>query len=187
MIANRTLNVIRQRRSIRSYRDEQITDDELRAVLQAGLYAPNAGDQAWHFTVVQNRGLLGRLNVAKQVATQMGIPGLMDLAADEGYNCIHGAPTLIIVSGDEQAPMPLDADCAAATQNMLIAAESIGLGSCWIFYVQLAFHSPQGPELRQALRIPGGYKPHYSAAFGYRKDSVPEAPDRKPNLVTIIA
>ncbi|MFB3764978.1 MAG: nitroreductase family protein [Methanotrichaceae archaeon] len=39
---------------MRSYKDEQIKDDELQVVLEAGMYAPNAGDQAWHFTVVQN-------------------------------------------------------------------------------------------------------------------------------------
>lgn len=64
MITSETLKIIKQRRSIRSYKDEQIKDEELQAVLEAGLYAPNAGGQAWHFTVVQNKGLLERLNHA---------------------------------------------------------------------------------------------------------------------------
>lgn len=58
MISNETLKIIKQRRSNRNFKDEQITDEELQAVLEAGLYAPNAGDEAWHFTVVQNRELL---------------------------------------------------------------------------------------------------------------------------------
>lgn len=82
--------------------------------------------------------------------------------------------------------MPLDADCAAATQNLLLAAESIGLGSCWIFFVLLAFHSPQGAELRKELKIPEGYKPYYSAVFGYKKAGAVKAADRKPNLITYI-
>lgn len=187
MIVNETIKIIKQRRSIRSYKNEQISEEELRAVLEAGLYAPNAGDQAWHFTVVQNKELLNRLNLAaKEAAKQMGIPGLRELGDDEKFNCLYGAPTLIIVSGNEQAPMPLDADCAAATQNLLLAAESIGLGTCWIFFVLLAFRSPRGSELRKELKIPDGYKPYYSAVFGYKNAETIKAPDRKPNLITYI-
>jgi nitroreductase len=187
MISNETLKIIKQRRSIRSYKDEQIKDEELQTVLEAGQYAPNAGGQAWHFTVVQNRELLDRLNLAaKEAARQTTMEGLRALGNNEKFNCLYGAPTLIIVSGNEQAPMPLDADCAAATQNLLLAAESIGLGSCWIFFVLLAFQSPQGSELRKELKIPEGYKLYDAAALGYKKARAAKAVDRKPNLVTYI-
>ena len=74
MIINETLKIIKQRRSIRSFKDEQIKEEELQAVLEAGLYAPNAGDQAWHFTVIQNKELLDRLNfAAKEAAKQLNI------------------------------------------------------------------------------------------------------------------
>ncbi len=187
MIVNETLKIIKQRRSIRSFKDEQIKEEELQAVLEAGLYAPNAGDQAWYFTVVQNKELLDRLNIAaKEAAKQHEFEHLKELGYNENFNCLYGAPTLVIVSGNEHAPVPLDADCAAATQNLLLAAESIGLGSCWIFFVLLAFDSPQGLELRKELKMSEGYKPYYSAVFGYKKDTVVYVPDRKPNLITYI-
>ena len=187
MIVNETLRVIKQRRSIRGFNDEQIKEEELQAVLEAGLYAPNAGDQAWHFTVIQNKELLERLNLAaKEAAKEMNIGHLRELGNDEKFNCLYSAPTLIIVSGNEQAPMPLDADCAAATQNLLLAAESIGLGSCWIFFVLLAFNSSQGSELRKALNIPVGYKPYSSTVLGYKKVATVNVPDRKPNLISYI-
>lgn len=188
MIVNETLKIIKQRRSIRSFKNEQIKEEELQAVLEAGLYAPNAGGQAWHFTVIQNRELLGKLNLAaKEVAKQMDFEPLRKIGNNEKFNCLYGAPTLIIISGNEQeAHQPLEADCAAATQNMLLAAESIGLGSCWILIVLLAFKSPQGSELRKELKIPEGYKPYDSAVFGYKKDAVVNVPDRKPNLITYI-
>jgi len=187
MIDNETIRIIKQRRSIRSYKDEQIKDEELKAVLESALYAPNAGDQAWHFIVVQNKDLLDRLNLAaKEAAMQHEFEDLRDLGKDEQFNCLYGAPTLVIVSGDEQAPIPLEADCATATQNLLLAAESIGLGTCWIFFVLLALYSPQGSELRKELKIPEGYKPYYSAVLGYKKEAAPKAPDRKPNLITYI-
>ena len=187
MVVNETLKVIKQRRSIRSFKDEQIKEEELQAVLEAGLFAPNAGNQAWHFTVIQNRKLLDRLNsAAKEAAKEMNIGQLSALGNNEKFNCLYGAPTLIIVSGNEQAPMPLDADCAAATQNLLLAAESIGMGSCWIFFVLLAFNSPQASELRKALKIPEGYKPYSSAVIGYKRVSTVNVPDRKPSLITYI-
>jgi nitroreductase len=187
MIVNETLKNIKRRRSIRSYLDVQIKDEELQAVLDAGMHAPNAGDQAWHFTVVQDRGLLDRLNLAaKEAARQMNMEPLKALWSDEKYDCLYGAPTLVIVSGDGEAPMPLDADCAAATQNMLIAAESAGLGSCWIFFVLMAFFTPQGSELRNELQLPNGYKPYASAVFGYGKGAPGGIPERKPGLVTYV-
>lgn len=187
MISNQTVDVIRRRRSIRSFRDQQISEEEVQVVVEAGLYAPNAGDQAWHFTIVQNRELLIRLNsAAKTASTGMGIPHLSELGSDAQFDCLYGAPTLIIVSADERSPIPLDIDCAAATENMLLAAESLGLGSCWIFFVLLAFDSADGPELRRALSLPEHYKPRCAAVFGYKQGLDPVAPARRPNLVTYV-
>lgn len=187
MITNETLTTIKKRRSIRSYKEDQIREEELNAILDAGLYAPNAGNQAWHFTVVQNKKLLHRLNyLAKEAAKQMEITHLRDLGNNENFNCLYNAPTLIIVSGNELSPIPLEADCAAATQNMLIAAESLGIGSCWIFFVLLAFYSQPGSELTKELMIPEGYKPFYAALFGYKNEETDNMPDRKPNLITFI-
>jgi nitroreductase len=187
MVTNETLKIIKQRRSIRSYQAEQIQDEELQAVLEAGLYAPNAGGQAWHFTVVQNKALLGRLNLAaKESARQMGMEHLKALGNNEKFDCLYGAPTLIIVSGNERSPVPLDADCAAAVENMLIAAESLGIGSCWIFFVLMAFMSSQGDELRKELKIPEGYRPYDAAVFGYGNGLAPKAEDRKSDLITYI-
>lgn len=187
MIVNETLKIIKQRRSIRSFKDEQIKEEELQAVLEAGLYAPNAGGQAWHFTVIQNKELLDRLNIAaKEAAKQHDFEHLKELGNNENFNCLYGAPTLVIISGNELAPIPLDADCAATTQNLLLAAESIGLGSCWIFFVLLAFYSPQGPELQKELKIPEGYKPYDSAVLGYKKEKIIYIPNRKSNLITYV-
>lgn len=182
-----TLKIIKQRRSTRSFKEEQIKEEELQAVLEAGLYAPSAGNQqAWHFTVIQNRELLDRLNLAaKEAAKQLDNEHIRKMVNNEKFNIFYGAPTLILISGDEQA-MLIEADCAAANQNLLIAAEAMGLGSCWINFVIFAFNSPNGPEFRRELGIPDGYKPYCSAALGYKKVAAVNAPDRKPNLVTYI-
>ena len=182
---NDTLAVIRRRRSVRSYTASQITDDDLDAVVEASLYAPNAGGQAWHFAVVQNRELLTELNAAARAVAKHAGGFLAALAADETYDCLHGAPTLIVVSGDEQSPSP-QVDCAAATENMLIAAESLGLGACWLFFITLAFGSPRAAELRQALEIPEGYRPYAAAVLGHQSGDAADASSRKANIVSYI-
>lgn len=187
MSVNETLQTIKQRRSTRGFKEEQIKEEELEAVLEAGLYAPSAGNQqAWHLTVIQDRELLDRLNfAAKEAAKQLDNEHIKKMVNNEKFNIFYGAPTLILVSGDEQA-MLIEADCAAASQNLLLAAEAIGLGSCWINMVLFAFDSPHGSELRKELKIPEGYKPFYSAALGYKKVAAVNAPARKPNLITYI-
>lgn len=186
MIMNETLKTIKQRRSIRSFKDEQIKEEELQAVLEAGLCAPSAANQAWHFTVIQNKELLDRLNrEAKKAAALLGIEHLTELGSNEHFNCLYGAPTLILVSGDEQQPS-IQAECAAATQNLLLAAESIGLGACWIYFVIIAFFPSENVELLKELGIPEGYKPYQSVVLGYKNDTVVHVADRKPNLITYI-
>jgi hypothetical protein len=60
------------------------------------------------------------------------------------------------------------------------------LGSCWIIFVTMAFLSLQGGELRQALRIPEGYKSCFSAAYGYPAEAAPAPPPYDPGVVTVI-
>ncbi len=185
MLSNDTLRTIKNRRSTRDFKEEQINDDELQAVLEAGMYAPNAGDrQAWHFTVIQNPELISWLNrEAKENAKQ--VEHLREMANNESLNIFYGAPTVILVSGEANA-IVIESDCAAATQNMLLAAESLGLGSCWIDFVMLAFTGPKTNEYLQELGVPEGYKPYASVALGYKRSEGNSAATRKVNLVNYI-
>ncbi len=172
------LQVIKERRSIREYKPEQIAEEALQAVLEAGTYAANAGMQPWHFTVIQNPQVLDRLmKAAKTNAQYMGQDHLRALGENEDFNCLYGAPTLVIVSAPEGS-VTSEQDCAAATQNMLVAAHAAGLGSCWIFFILLAFYAPDADALKKELGIPEGYRPYTSVALGYA-DEAPEAAPRK--------
>ncbi|MFQ7119260.1 MAG: nitroreductase family protein [Intestinibacter sp.] len=76
-------------------------------------------------------------------------------------------------------------DCSAATQNMLIAAESLNIGSCWVELVSLAFMGPQAKELRDKLNLPEGYTPLHCVLLGY-KDMEGKTAPRKENAVQYI-
>lgn len=187
MAANPTLDIILRRRSVRSYRPDPIRAQDLQAILLAGQYAPHAGDQQWHFTAVCNRQLLARLNdAAKEAARTSEIPWLRELGCNEEFDCLYGAPMLVIVSYDTASPIPLDADCYAAAENMLLAAESLDLGSCWVYFVLPAFSSALGEQLRVELRIPEGYNPCVAAVMGHKAGESSAAPPRKGGCVTIL-
>lgn len=187
MIKNETLSVIKNRRSIRAYKEEQITDEELQAVLEAGLYAPSAmNQQCWHFTILQNKEIMDEISKsAKLVAKTFENEHLQKLANNEKFHIYYGAPTVIIISGEEKALMS-DVDCAAATENMLLAAEAIELGACWINFTRFAFASDKGEHYRKTLAIPEGYSPFYSITLGYKKVETLNAPPRKENIVNYV-
>jgi Nitroreductase len=182
---NEVLEAIRNRRSVRRYKEEQISDKELDQILEAGLYAPSAhNDQSWHFTVIQNNELLAKMNAAaKEGMAKSDIDWMRNMASRPGFEVTYNAPTLIVVSGRKDA-MHFEVDCAAAIENMLLAAESLGIGSVWLglmrFYYVL-------PEARETLGIPDGYEPFYAVSFGYKGEEYkPVAPPRIEGAVNYI-
>jgi nitroreductase len=181
---NETIQTILSRRSVRAYTDRQLSQQDLDLILEAGRYAPTAHNgQPWHFTVVQDARMMDEINAK--------IKAVMALADDEWLSAMgknpeahitYHAPTVIFVSAKEDA-MGFQTDTCAAVQNMMLAAESLGIGSVWVgllwFYMRLE-------ETPATLRLPEGYLPAHAAAFGYAKGPRLPAPIRNPNVVTYI-
>lgn len=185
-MTNDVLTTIRRRRSTRAFLPGQIGPEELAAIVEAGRYAPNGGGEAWHFTVIQNPEVLERLNrLAKQHAATCGLPWLEELGNSDGFHSTYHAPTVVLVSGDPRGYCA-ESDTAGATQTLLLAAESLGIASCWGYFVTQAFLTAEGEALRAALQIPEGYRVYTSVLLGYRAGEPAEAPARKPGTVTYI-
>jgi nitroreductase len=188
LMKNETLEIILNRRSARKFRDEQIGSDSLETIIQAGLFAPSAmNQQSWHFTVIQNKEILDEINTrSKKYSQSSGIPYLVEKTAPDAFHVFYHAPTVIVVSGSKESYSPL-VDCAAAIQNMLIAAESLGISTCWIGIPRHFFNSEEGKEYIKKLEIPEGYEANYCVALGYRVANNPAAaPGRKDNSVNYI-
>ena len=181
-----TMKTILGRRSIRAYLPEQIKDEELNVILEAAKYAPNGrGTQNWHFSVVQKQETLQVINEACRMGMlHSGEKFLEERAKAENFSIFYHAPTLIVVSGDEKDLTPLQ-NCSLAMGNMFLAAESVGIGSCWIHAVAMALNAEQSGDLRKSLGIPDGYRVCASGAFGYKAESPQPAP-RKEGTVTMI-
>jgi nitroreductase len=184
---NEALRVIKNRRSIRQYKEEQISDAQLQEILDAALLAPNAMNmQVWHFTVIQDRGLLERIvGIVKGNLLNSGIEFLAKRASTPGYNTFYSAPTVIMISGSEKAPF-IQVDCGAAAQNIALAAESLDIGSCVMTSPAFLFASPEGNDLKEELGIPDGYVHVCTVALGYKGSEHPLAPPRKQDVVNYL-
>lgn len=184
---NETLKVIKTRRSTRKFKEEQIKDTELQPIIEAGLYAPSGhNQQSWNFTVIQNKEIIDELNVqAKEVAKSFPDEMIQKMANNDKFHIFYGAPTVIVISGKDDAMTP-QADCGAATQNMLLAAESLDIGGCWNGFVGFLFNSKKGIEYKEKLDISEGFTPYYAVALGYKDVKLSNAPERRENTVQYI-
>lgn len=190
---NAVLECIRARRSTRDFLPRQIEPEQLDALLEAAIWAPSGGNnQSWLFTAIQNKELLLRLNELIRTGFQSYIPdddypgkhGVKGAARREDYNFYFHAPTLIVASnkpGYENAM----ADCALALENIFLAAESLGLGSCYINQLHWLRDDAGVREFLFTLGIPKEHTICSSAAIGYIGKPSP-APARKENTIRVV-
>lgn len=135
------LQIIKTRRSVRKYRNSQIKDSELDAIIQAGRYAPSGGNnQKCHLLVVQNKEVLDKLKaLACQEFSEMelaedtykSLAGAIKASKKGNYDFTYGAPTIIIVANEKKYGNAM-ADSACLLENMMIAAHALSLGTCWL-------------------------------------------------------
>lgn len=171
---NETLENIRNRRSIRQFKTEQISDEALKAVLDAGTYAPTSrGMQAPYIIAIQNESLKNKL--AKLNARIMGT----------NSNPYYDAPTYILVLAHSDARYPVH-DGSCVLENMMIAAQSVGLGSCWIHREKEMFETEEGKSLLREMGLSEDMIGIGALAIGYPDGAPSPAKPRKPDYYRIL-
>lgn len=170
---NEKLQVFHQRRSVREFTPKPISDETLRLLLECATRAPTGGNlQPWEFVIVRDPDV-------KAALVNATYTGYSD-DAREPQTWIGQAPVVVVVcvnplatlarygeSGTEVALM----DCAAATENLLLAASALDVGACWV-----AGFRPQ--EVKEALGLPQGVRPLALVPIG----KPAQCPDPKPRL-----
>lgn len=163
---------LKGRRSVRGYKDEQIKDEELNAILEAGEYAATGmGKQSPIMIVVQDKETISKLS--KMNAKIMG---------NENVDPFYGAPTVVIVLADKNRPTCVE-DGSLVIGNLMNAAYGLGVGSCWIHRAKEEFESEEGKALLKKLGIEGDYEGIGHCVLGYRADEKPVPAPRKENRV----
>lgn len=165
---NDTIKTIMERRSTRRFKPEQLSDEQIAAIIKCGLAAPSAmNTQGWHFTVIQNTHLIDWMNdQIKTVLPEAGRQRMLSLYdGDENFSVFYGAPTVVIVSGTE-GDSYTDVNCGIATENMCLAAHSLDIASCIIGLAKLLFSTEKADEYIKELKIPSGFRPLHAVCFG---------------------
>jgi len=166
------LEVLKNRRAIRKFKSEQITEEQLNAVLEAGTFAPTGGGtQGVQIIAVQNPE-----NVAKVDALNAKVIG------KEGVHPYYGAPTIILILETPEC-FTHELDGAAVCTNMVNAAYAVGLGSCWIHRCKQMFEMEEGKELLKEWGLPENLTGVASIALGYADCPHPDPKPRKEGYV----
>lgn len=167
------LTVLKERRSIRKFKPQQITDEELNAVLEAGAYSPSSKNrQPVVVVAVQNKNDIAQL-------TRMN-------AAVWGRDTdpYYGAPAILVVLCKADSSSPVEDGSAAATY-LLTAAHAVGLGGCWINRERQMFESEEGKALLQKWGLEDDYLGIAACSIGYIEGENPTPPARKGLVVRV--
>ena len=158
------------RRSVRKYSDRPVEDEKLDKVLTAGLYAPTGmNNQAPILVAVRDKETRDRLS--RMNAAVMGASG----------DPFYGAPCVIVVLSDPER-MTWVEDGSLVLGNLMNAAHSLGLDSCWIHRAKECFDTPEGKALLRAWGVPENYRGVGNCILGYAAEE-PEAKPRKSGRI----
>lgn len=169
---NIVLKSLKERRSIRSYQDRQVDEEALNAILEAGTYAATGMNRQVPIIVcVQDKETIEQLR--RMNAEIMGNPD-----SDPFY----GAPTVLIVLATTERPTYVE-DGSLVLGNLMNAAYSVGVDSCWIYRAKQEFESEEGKALLKKWGIEGDYVGIGHLILGYRDCPLPAPAPRKENYI----
>ena len=171
---NETIKNLIERRSCRKYKREQIKDEELNEILKAGKYAPTGmGLQSPKIVVVQNKDIIQKLS--KLNAKIMG----------KDIDPFYSAPTVIVILADKTKITYLE-DGSLVMGNLMNAAHSLGIGSCWIHRAKEEFETEEGKALLKEWNISDNYVGVGHCILGYPDGILQEPKPRKKDYITIV-
>ena len=168
---NDIIKAMETRRSIRGYKEDMVPEELIAEVVEAGTYAATGmGRQSPIILAVTNKEVLSRVNAE-----------IMGTTSDPFY----GAPVVLVVLADKSRPTYLY-DGSLVMGNLMLAAHSLGLGSCWIHRAKETFEREEGKAILKELGIEGDYEGIGNCVIGYAKEPAKEAAPRKADYVHYI-
>ncbi len=191
------IEAILTRRSTRDYKPDGVEQEKLDVILDAARQAPSGGNnQTNHFFVIRNQTVLRELiELVETAFAQMELAEDLysslkhSIAASKkgGYAFCYNAPMLIVVANRKDYGNNM-ADCACAIENMMVAANALGLGSCWINQLKWLNETPQVTDYLSTLGLKEDERVYGSVAIGYPASGLPNRKlmKQKGNEVTFI-
>ena len=192
------MEAILTRRSTRDYLPNPVEPDKLEQLLQAARQAPSGGNsQTNHFFVIQSREILRKLAVMTEAAfsameadesTYPSLRHAIEASKKGGYVFCYNAPVLIIVANRRDYGNNI-ADCACAIENMMIAANALDLGSCWINQLRWLNEEPALVQYLQSLGMQENERVYGAVIVGYPASGLPNRRlmAQKGNEITFVS
>ncbi len=167
---NETIETLKTRRSIRKFRSDAIPREILQQIVEAGTFAPTGrGGQSPIIIAVTDKSM------RNEISRQNAIIG----GWQQDFDPFYGAPVILLVAVKNCATAVYDGSCVMS--NLMNAAWSLGIGSCWIHRAKEEIESPFGRQLLASLNIEGDYVGVGHVALGYIDGEIPQAKSRKEN------
>ena len=180
-----TIECINSKRSIRVYEETQIPYETVMELLTLGTKASTGSNhQPWGFAVIQDTQEIEDLSKNIKVYLLENLEKYPYLSQyetwlqNEKYSIFNNASTLIVVYGNTDSHWYIY-DCTLAAGNIMLAAYSKGIGTCWIGFAEYYFNTP---EFKKKYKIPENYELVAPLSCGYIKGSI-KPPERKPPVV----
>lgn len=171
---NQTLELMQTRRSVRDFKPDRIPDEILDKIIEAGTWAATGKNrQSPIILKITSREMITRLSRLNGE--------IMGTDSDPFY----GAPAVLVVLADKSAPTYLY-DGSLVMGNLMLAAHSLGIGSCWIHRAKEEFQLPECKEILKSLGIEGDYEGIGHCVLGYTEGDYPKTKARKENWVYTI-
>ena len=165
------LEAIKKRRSIRKYKDTMVPKEIIDKIIEAGTYAATGmGKQSPIIIAVTNKELRDKLSAMN--AKIMG----------KDVDPFYGAPVVLIVLASKERPTYIY-DGSLVMGNLMLEADALGIGSCWIHRAKEEFESEEGKEILRSLGIEGDYEGIGHCILGYADGPAPKAAPRKESYV----
>lgn len=194
MQENPILSAILGRRSVRRYTGEALTKEEIEKIIEAGRFAPSAKNvQPWRFIVITDRKLIAELSrdvrkamkrilkfrfvlqlFSRDLRNAAMVNSLRSHANNAKDTIFFDAPALIFIVS--RKGHFFKESCACAAENMMLAAHSMGIGSCWIGFARFL---EMGSAAFRKIGIPRGHRVAAALVFGHPENAKLEAPKRK--------
>jgi len=175
---------IKGRRSVRLYKEEAVPKEKIVSVLEAGVWAATGmGRQPWRFIIVEDKETIKLISEETKKAVKEAMPAIADrFETDKDIIC-YNAPVLIFICTevDENFGHINLRDSVLAAQNMFLKAHEIGLGACYMGWIELLHQTH--PEILKKSIIPVGYEIQVPLILGYPKTKPGSGKRNKPNVL----
>lgn len=181
------MECINTRRSVRVYEDRPVSEEDLQTLLHCAVNAATgSGMEPWSFVVIENQEEIDQWSqkIKSYLKEHMEeFPYLQQYSAwmdNPHFHVFNHARTLLVICGDPSSHWAVY-DCSLAAGNLMLAAHSMGIGTCWIGFAEYMFNTK---EFKEQYHVPENYKIICPLSLGYEKQGLKlQPPKRKPPVI----